>query len=82
MPYDGIKLFDYFSSVGIEEYHGNRFSLDLFVNTEYKNIDAEIKKLMLPTVSINIVQERLLKVAPFNIEESLISKFNTAGIRI
>lgn len=62
---DGIKFYDYFNSVNIEEYNGSKFSLDYMLRIDYENYPKDVKALMLPTIDLTLIQRKLLQVAPF-----------------
>lgn len=70
---DGIKFYDYFSSVDIPKYTGN-FNMDNFIDKSYEELPVSIKELMLPKKSISEIQKKLIRVCPFEILPSIKSK--------
>lgn len=73
-----FKFYDYFSSVGIEEYEGLT-NIDEFLSSpqNYNSYFNHNKKLSLPNIDINIIQRKLLSVAPFKIKTSIIPYIDT-----
>ena len=64
-----FKFYDYFSSVGINEYDGLK-NIDEILLSE-KNILAcfeENESIVLPNIDLKKIHKELLSVAPFNIE--------------
>ena len=66
---DGIKFYDYFSSVGISEYDGFTDIDELLKLVEANSLDKETLDLQLPKYPLAGIQERLLSVAPFELDD-------------
>ncbi len=66
---DGIKFQDYFDSVGIDEYDSNMLNIDSIIDVNYEEYPKEMKKSMLPTCDLTILQKNLLLTAPFLLRE-------------
>lgn len=66
---DGFKFADYFSSVDIPEYSGFQ-NLNQILESEesWRNFFQENKELCLIKKELNLIQQNLLKVAPFPIQ--------------
>lgn len=63
-----FKFYDYFSSVGIKEYEGLTNIDEILSSTQnYISCFNYNKSLSLPNTDINLIQKKLLSVAPFKI---------------
>lgn len=71
---DGIKFYDYFSSVAIKEYDGFLFSEVLQDNDAIFNTFEKYRVYSLPHKDISIIQKELLEVAPFPVRKDLLTK--------
>lgn len=65
---DGFKFKDYFSSVNIPEYEGFTNIDSLLTQNQWKNLFNNHSQQSLPNIDIKIIQNQLLKVAPFPIK--------------
>lgn len=64
---DGLKFFDYFSSVNIPEYEGFSDINNLIDDINNDTIDPVILTYALPHINLTVLQSNLLRVAPFPI---------------
>ena len=65
---DDFKFYDYFSSVGIDDYEGFK-NIDEILASEqgYKSLFLKNEKRMLPNVDVHDIQRDLLLAAPFDV---------------
>ncbi|MEF2621744.1 MAG: polysaccharide pyruvyl transferase family protein [Xylanibacter rarus] len=72
-----LKFYDYFSSVGIKEYEGLT-NIDEVLSSEQSYIECfnNNKEKELPNIDIKTIQRNLLSVAPFNIKNEVLAKFD------
>lgn len=71
---DGLKFNDYFASVEIPLYDGSKYNLEDIVCKSFHELSSEIRSLMLPHKSVIELQRDLLRVAPFEVKQSILDK--------
>lgn len=71
---DGVKFYDYFSSVDIKEYDGFVFSEVLHDNGIIFNTFEKYQSSSLPRKDVSMIQKELLEVAPFPVRKELLAK--------
>ena len=71
---DGLKFNYYFASVEIPLYDGSKYNLEDIVCKSFHELSSEIRSLMLPHKSVIELQRDLLRVAPFEVKQSILDK--------